>query len=228
MKKKTLLPILLVSAVLVFLVIGGYQAYTSKKPAKILPTYGKDQRDSVTAEGKTVPVEIVHTVQDFRFTDQTGKTITQKDFAGTIYVTDFFFTTCPGICPRMTKQMERVYQKYRNNGQVKFLSHTVNPKADSVPVLSNYADMHGADARQWHFVTGDKKELYDMARYGYFVTATEGDGGESDFVHTEKFVLVDPEKRIRGYYDGTDSAKVDELMKDMDILMAEYAYRKKD
>jgi protein SCO1/2 len=227
MKKQSFFPIILVSIVFLFLVIGGYRAYTSKKPARVLPTYGQDERDSLAADGKKIPVPVVHTIQDFSFTDQTGKTITPKDFAGKIYVTDFFFTTCPGICPKMTKQMERVYAKYKDNGQVLFLSHTVNPKLDSVPVLAEYAELHQADARKWHFVTGDKKELYDMARYGYFVTATEGDGGESDFVHTEKFVLVDKDKRIRGYYNGTDSTDVDKLMIDMNLLLSEYAYQDK-
>jgi protein SCO1 len=227
MNKQSLLPVILIAAVLGFLIVGGYKAYNSDKPAKILPTFGQDERDSVTADGKTIPVSVVHTVQDFSFTDQTGQPVTQKTFADKIYVTDFFFTTCPGICPRMTKQMERVYAKYKGNDQIKFLSHTVNPKVDSVPVLAEYAEEHGADAKQWHFVTGDKKQLYDMARYGYFVTAVEGDGGESDFVHTEKFVLVDKDRRIRGYYDGTDSSKVDELMKDMDILLSEYKYQEK-
>ncbi|MES2734006.1 MAG: SCO family protein [Bacteroidota bacterium] len=227
MKKQSFFPIILVSFALVFLLVGGYRAYMSKKPARVLPTYGQDERDSVAADGKKIPVQVVHTVQQFNFIDQTGKTITQKDFDGKIYVTDFFFTTCPGICPKMTKQMERVYAKYKDNNQVLFLSHTVNPKQDSVPVLAEYAELHKADARKWHFVTGDKKELYDMARYGYFVTATEGDGGESDFVHTEKFVLVDKDKRIRGYYNGTDSTEVDKLIIDMHLLLSEYAYQEK-
>ena len=227
MKKRNYLSFLLVSALFAFLMIGGYRAFTSKKPARILPTFGEQKRDSVTTDGKKIPVTAVHTVPAFRFTDQTGKTITGQDLDGKVYVTDFFFTTCLGICPRMAKQMERVYGKYRSNEQVKFLSHTVNPRRDSVPVLAEYAELHGADARQWHFVTGDKKDLYDMARYGYFVTATEGDGGESDFVHTEKFVLVDPDRRIRGYYNGTDSMEVGKLMIDVDLLLAEYAYRGK-
>src|SRR4051794_33372244 len=112
---KKYLPVLLVAAVFVFLIIGGYQAFTSKKPPGVLPTYGQDERDSVTADGKTIPVQVVHTVQPFRFVDQAGKTITQQDLDGKIYVTDFFFTTCPGICPRMTKQMERVYRKFKGN-----------------------------------------------------------------------------------------------------------------
>jgi protein SCO1/2 len=163
-----------------------------------------------------------HFISDFSFIDQQGKFVTQDNFKGKIYIADFFFTKCEGICPIMTDQMERVYEKYKTNDQVRFLSHTVKPEEDSIPVLAEYASMHGAKPDHWYFVTGDKKELYNMARESYLVTVSEGDGSAEDFVHTQFFALVDPERRVRGYYDGTDSLEVDKLISDLDILLKDY------
>ena len=126
-----------------------------------------------------------HFISDFAFTDQLGKKITQDDFKGKIYIADFFFAKCEGICPIMSDQMERVYIKYESNDKVRFLSHTVKPEEDSVSVLAEYARQHNANPSKWHFVTGDKKDLYNMARESYLVTVSEGDGGADDFVHTQ-------------------------------------------
>lgn len=162
---------------------------------------------------------VEHTVQNFSFTDQTGKTITEKDFQGKIYVADFFFTTCKSICPIMTTQMKRVVEKYKDEPTVLFLSHTVFPEHDSVNVLAEYAKNLNADASRWHFVTGNKKELYDMARKSYFLSPDSGDGGKGDFVHTQKFALVDKNSHLRGFYDGTDSTDVNKLIADIDRLL---------
>ncbi|HEU4718992.1 MAG TPA: SCO family protein [Bacteroidia bacterium] len=164
-----------------------------------------------------------HKVLDFSLTDQTGKTITRADFTKSITVVDFFFTTCQGICPRMNTQMQRVYQAYKGNPEVKFISHTVNPENDSVPVLAAYAQRFHADADQWHFVTGDKPQLYNLARKSYLISDTEGDGGKEDFVHSQMFSLVDKEGYIRGIYDGTDPEEVDRLITDIKVLMGQYA-----
>lgn len=162
-----------------------------------------------------------HTVADFSFIDQTGKTVTQKDFEGKIFVSDFFFATCEGICPIMSGEMQRVAEHFKNEQRLKFLSHTVKPEEDSVEVLAEYATLHNADPSQWHFVTGDKAQLYEMARKSYLVTISEGDGGPQDFVHTQFFALVDTKRRIRGYYDGTDSVEVNRLLTDIGILLQE-------
>jgi protein SCO1/2 len=197
--------------------------YDDTKPLRYLAIFGPKEYESKNGRTDT----IFHTIQDFHFTNQDGKMVTQKDLEGSVYVTDFFFTTCHSICPVMSSQMERVYNKYKGNPEVKFLSHTVDPEIDSVPQLKAYALKHNADSKQWLFVTGDKKDLYEIARKSYFMDAQQGDGGPDDFIHTQNFALIDKDKRIRGYYDGIDSSDVDQLMKDIDLLLKEYHYKKK-
>lgn len=182
----------------------------SDKPARILPAYG--------------PAE--HKVRDFKLIDQEGKPVTQSRLDGKIYVTDFFFTTCRSICPVMSTQMQRVYERYKDNNDVMFLSHTVDPEHDSVPALAAFAQKHGARPERWLFVTGEKQELYDLARKSYFLDASEGNGGSEDFIHTPNFALIDKEKRIRGYYNGTDAADVGRLIIDVRLLLEEYEYRR--
>ncbi|MCX6297086.1 MAG: SCO family protein [Bacteroidetes bacterium] len=163
----------------------------------------------------------------FSFTDQDGKIVTEKDFEGSVYVTDFFFTTCHSICPIMSNQMERIAEKFKGNTEVKILSYTVDPEVDTVQQLKAYAIKHNADSKQWHFVTGKKRALYQIARTGYLLNAEQGNGGPDDFIHTQNFALIDKEKRIRGFYDGTDSTEINQLMKDIDLLLAESHYKGK-
>jgi protein SCO1/2 len=185
-----------------------------------LPYFGVKE---LAANGKDT---IYHTIKPFSFVNQDGKTITDKDFEGKIYVTDYFFTTCQTICPKMSTELQRVQSKFAyTNGLVQILSHTVDPEHDSVPVLRSYADMVHANTNTWNFVTGDKKELYEMARESYLINALEGDGGPDDFIHSEFFVLVDKEKHIRGFYDGTDIKQVNNLLDDIKVLLAEYAIK---
>ncbi|MCE3280950.1 MAG: photosynthetic protein synthase [Bacteroidetes bacterium] len=185
-----------------------------------LPYIGERE---LAANGKDT---IYHSVQPFSFINQDGKTITDKDYDGKIYVADYFFTTCQTICPKMATELLRVQEKFAyTNGLVQILSHTVNPENDSVPVLKSYSEMIHADNSMWNFVTGDKKQLYDMARYSYLVNAMEGNGGPDDFIHSELFVLVDKEKHIRGIYDGTDIKAVNDLLDDIKVLIAEYAIK---
>lgn len=195
--------------------------HNNKKPLRYLAIFGPKSYEA--NHGKTDTT--FHTIAPFSFINQDGKTVTETDFKGSIYVTDFFFTTCHSICPVMSNQMERVYTKFKNNPEVKFLSHTVDPEIDSVEQLKAYALKHNADSKQWIFVTGEKKKLYEMARNSYFMDAQQGDGGPDDFIHTQNFALIDMDKRIRGYYNGIDSADVDQLMKDMDLLLEEYHYK---
>ena len=136
-------------------------------------------------------------------------------------VADFFFTTCATICPKMTTQMERVQEAYKTDDRIVLLSHSVTPEMDSIPVLADYAALHNADPARWHFLTGDRKQIYSLARRSYFACQDEGDGGPDDFVHTENFVLVDPQRRIRGFYDGTNAGEVDQLISDIGKLLAE-------
>lgn len=166
-----------------------------------------------------------HVIRDFNLIDQNGKNVSQKNLEGKIYVTDFFFVTCGTICPKMTSQLQRVQEKYKENNQVAIVSHSVLPEMDSVEALRVYADQYGAIDGKWYFLTGDKKEIYSLARKSYFVVKEAngqvGDGGSADFIHTENLVLIDSKKRIRGYYDGTSPKDVDRLMLEMDKLLAE-------
>lgn len=163
-----------------------------------------------------------HRIAEFKLVDQTGDTVTNTDFDGHIYVADFFFTTCPSICPKMTANLSDLAALYKNDSDIMFLSHTVTPQIDSVPVLAAYGQLHRADPSKWKLVTGSKKHIYELARRSYFAVTTEGDGGDQDFIHTENFVLVDKERKIRGFYDGTSKQDMERLQKDIAILRYEY------
>ena len=163
-----------------------------------------------------------HRISDFELIDQQGKTVTNADFENKIYVADFFFTTCPSICPKMTASLSALSEHYANDPDIMFLSHSVTPVKDSVPVLATYAIEHRVDYDKWRLVTGDKKHIYELARRSYFAVTTEGDGGEKDFIHTENFILVDKERKIRGFYDGTSAQEMEKLKDDITILRYEY------
>lgn len=182
-----------------------------------LPYFGNKE---LSVDGKDT---IYHSIPAFSLVNQDGDTITEKYYDSTIYVADYFFTTCKTICPKMTTELLRVQEKFAyTKGMVKILSHTVDPEHDSVPELKAYSEMVHADTKVWNFVTGDKKHLYELARKGYLLNALEGDGGPNDFIHSELLVLVDKEKHIRGIYDGTNIKEVNELLDDIRVLIAEY------
>jgi protein SCO1/2 len=212
MKKSTNL--LLALAGIIVLSIGLYYSFT-KHPMKTLPYFGEK------VPGKNGD-STYHSIADFSLLDQEGKTITQKDLDGKIYVADYFFANCKSICPKMSTQLERVQARFRNEPGFMILSHTVDPLRDTVAAMARYASMHGADPKKWLFLTGDKKQLYDLARNSYLAVASKGNGGPEDFVHTEKFALIDREKHLRGIYDGTDSLDVNRLMTDVDQLLMSY------
>ncbi len=210
----------LIPAIIV-IVTGMIIAYFLIKP-KVLPVFNPSDINPKLVDESVQGVTKLHRVGSFNLTNQDGKTITEKDYEDKIYVADFFFVTCPTICPKMTKQMERVVDKFKSNNEVLFLSHTVMPEHDSVPVLKEYAIKYNINSNKWNLVTGDKKQIYDLARKTYFAAITEGDGGVDDFIHTENFVLIDKEKRIRGFYDGTSENDVDRLINDINTLLNEY------
>lgn len=163
-----------------------------------------------------------HRVSDFSLVNQLGDTVSLSDLQGKIYVADFFFTRCPTICPVMSSNLEQVQQAFEQYPDVMILSHSVTPEADSVPVMKEYADLHGADHGRWWFLTGPKTEIYRLARKSYFAVLDEGDGGMQDFIHTENFILVDKERRLRGFYDGTKQTEIDRLINDIFTLLKEY------
>lgn len=206
-------------------IIGMIISYYIMKPSdeKPLPVINPADVNSEMVDEDLMRQGHGHTIGAFSFTDQTGKTFGLKDVKGKVFVAEYFFSTCGTICPRMTEQMERVHYKFKQNKDVAILSFTVDPETDTVAQLAQYAKQHNADARQWHFLTGKKEELYKVARRSFFVlkpaaVRNQGDVG-SDFIHTNNFVLVDRELHIRGYYDGTDPKDVDRLMRDIERLL---------
>ena len=162
-----------------------------------------------------------HKIADFKLINQNGKIITQKDYQDKIYVADFFFTTCQSICPVMTTNMAIIQKDIMNDDDVMLLSYSVTPKIDSVAQLKRYAIEKGVNDHKWNLVTGDKKQIYELARKSYLVVKTDGNGDEFDMIHTENFVLVDKKKQIRGFYDGTNSEDIARLIKDIKILKKE-------
>jgi protein SCO1/2 len=159
-----------------------------------------------------------HSIADFSFTNQNGKTITQKDYEGKIYVADFFFTTCGSICPKMTTNLVEVQKAIINNPKVMLLSHTVFPETDSVSVLKKYAIKNGVIDSKWNLVTGDKKQIYSLARKSYLAVKLGKPEELYDMVHTENFVLVDSKRRVRGFYDGTKKEDIARLIEDITFL----------
>ena len=159
-----------------------------------------------------------HKIADFSLTNQNGKTITQEDYKDKIYVADFFFTTCQTICPIMTGNMSEIQKAIMGYDDVMLLSHSVTPKIDSVAQLKRYALEKGVNDRKWNLVTGDKKQIYELARKSYLAVKTNGNGDEYDMIHTENFILVDKKRQIRGFYDGTDPKDIERLTQDIETL----------
>ena len=187
-----------------------------------LPILGEKQTIQKTINGSTVAVEVNHTIPAFEFTDQYGKAVTNADFRGqSIYVADFFFTSCPTICPKMKTQMLRLYKKYKGNKAVKFLSHSIDPRHDTVPVLNEYAQKLGVSDNQWRFVTGDKEKIYTIAAKGYMTSALEDSNAEGGFVHSGAFVLVDKKQQVRAVFDGTKPEQVDQMEEAIEALLKE-------
>jgi len=160
-----------------------------------------------------------HKIPDFELTNQNGEKVSQNTFENKIYIADFFFTTCPGICPMMTKNMNMLQEKFKDNPNVLLLSHSVTPTKDSVSVLKDYAERNNIKTDKWHLVTGDKKQIYDLGRQFYFVEENLGEPkGIDDFLHTENFILVDKNKHIRGIYNGLNKASIHQLIIDINAL----------
>jgi len=192
--------------------------YNVLKPSKKLPIYNPADVNPELVDSTVQYIAREHKIADFSFINQNGKVITQKDYEGKIYVADFFFTTCQSICPIMTTNMVDVQRAILNNQKVMLLSHTVTPEIDSVPVLKKYALEKGVVDSKWNLVTGDKKEIYSMARKSYLAVKLGKPNELYDMVHTENFVLVDDQKRVRGFYDGTKKEEINRLIDDINWL----------
>lgn len=195
--------------------------YQILDPEEKLPVYQPDMVNRELVDSTVQEVRKYHTIDDFKLVNQNGDTITHEYYKDKIYIADFFFTTCQTICPIMTDHMLKIQEELKNDQDVLLLSHTVIPNYDSVPVLRKYADEKGVKDDKWNLVTGDKKEIYELARKSYLAAKSDGDGGPFDMIHTENFVLVDKQKRIRGFYDGTDPGAIEKLMHDIQVLKKE-------
>ena len=204
------------------LIIGMLIVYPMLKRDPKLKIYKPSDVNPKLVDESVRNYQLEHSVAVFELYNQDADTIGLKDLEGKIYVADFFFTTCGNICPKMTTQMKILHDFYLENEDIMFVSHTVYPEEDSVKVLRAYADKYQINSSKWLLLTGEKQVIYDLARKSYFAVLTEGDGGERDFIHTENFMLMDKQQRIRGYYDGTLPEDMDRLKKDIEILRLEY------
>ena len=193
--------------------------YSALKPKKTLPIFNPSDVNPELVDTTVQYVRKYHTVSDFLFINQNGDTITQKNYEGKIYVADFFFTTCGSICPKMTTNMIDIQTAFINNPKVLLLSHTVFPEIDSVSVLKAYAKKNGVIDTKWNLVTGDKKEIYSMARKSYLAVKLGKPEELYDMVHTENFILIDAKRQIRGFYDGTDKKEIQRLIEDIHFLI---------
>lgn len=206
---------------IVFSVVTISLFYSALKPKKTLPIYNPSDVNPELVDSTIQYKSKYHTIGDFSFVNQNGDTITQKNYEGKIYVADFFFTTCGSICPKMSTNLVDVQKAVLNNPKVMLLSHTVFPEVDSVSVLKAYAVKYGVVDSKWNLVTGDKKEIYKMARKSYLAVKLGRPEQLYDMVHTENFVLVDQKRRVRGFYDGTNKEDIKRLLEDIDFLSKE-------
>lgn len=195
-----------------------YLFYSALKPVKTLPIFNPADVNPELVDSTVQYVSKYHTIADFSFTNQNGKTVTQKDYEGKVYVADFFFTTCGSICPKMTTNLVDVQKAIKNNPKVKLLSLSVFPETDTIPALKAYAAKYGVIDAKWNLVTGNKKEIYTMARKSYLAVKMGRPDQLYDMVHTENFVLVDQKKRVRGFYDGTKKEEIERLIEDINWL----------
>ena len=208
-----------VSVVILFLF------YQALKPQKKLPIFQPAMVNYELVDNDLQHIKKYHKIAPFKLVNQNGETITELNYQDKIYVADFFFTTCPSICPKMTENKGLIQKQILNDEQVMLLSFSVTPQIDSVPQLKKYAIEKGVVDSKWNLLTGDKKEIYTLARKSYLAVKEDGDGGPYDMIHTENFILIDPEKRIRGFYDGTDFQAMEALLSDIQLLKKEYPKR---
>lgn len=195
-----------------------YNILNVKKP---LPIYQPAMVSEELVDSTIQHQAKYHKIADFNLVNQNGDTITQDDYRDKIYVADFFFTTCQTICPIMTDHMYQIQKEIISDDEIMLLSHSVTPKIDSVEQLKKYAKEKGVIDRKWNLVTGNKKQIYELARKSYLAVKTDGNGDEYDMIHTENFMLIDKKRQIRGFYDGTKPEDIDRLLEDIKTLKEE-------
>ncbi len=207
-------------AIIVILLIIHISCSHQEKKQKnlLLPIIGDKKISKI---GETIDT-IYHSIGHFTLINQYREIITDTILTNKIYVADFFFATCQSICPKMSHQLRRVQDSFANKSDFLILSHTVNPEHDTAEVLRIYGEKYGTTKNKWHLLTGNKKTIYDLARHHYLINADETEGEGNLFIHSELFLLIDKERRIRGIYDGTDSLQVNQLIRDIHLLYKEY------
>ncbi len=191
--------------------------YVILKPTETLPIYQPAEVNEKLVDTSVIHVSKYHKISNFKLINQNGEEITQEFYKNKIYVADFFFTTCQDICPIMTKNMYRLQEELKEDNDILFLSHTVIPEIDTVQQLKKYAVDNKIDESKWNLVTGDKKQIYELARKSY-LAVEDAEFGEYDMIHTENFMLIDKKRQIRGFYDGTNDLEIDRLLSDIEIL----------
>ncbi|MEM7382375.1 MAG: SCO family protein [Bacteroidota bacterium] len=208
-----LVPVAVATAIGIWLYLG------NDGPTPRLPVYQPADINPDYVHQDLRHIQANHTIGDFSLVDQNGDTIGLDDFQGKIFITDFFFTRCPSICPVMSRNMEKLQSRFREESMLKLLSISVTPEYDSIPVLESYANEYKAIKGKWHLCTGNKEHIYELARKQFFAVTDEGDGLMQDFIHSPNFILVDTEKRIRGIYDGTKDEELDRIISDIENLL---------
>ncbi|WP_411893861.1 SCO family protein [Winogradskyella sp. A2] len=206
------------SVLCVIIVLIIYNILNVKKP---LPIYQPAMVSEELVDSTLQHKSKYHKIADFSLINQNGEIVTQDTYKDKIYVADFFFTTCQTICPIMTDHMYQIQREIINDDDIMLLSHSVTPQIDTVEQLKKYAKKKGVIDRKWNLVTGDKKQIYDLARKSYLAVKTDGNGDEYDMIHTENFMLIDKKRQIRGFYDGTNPEDINKLLEDIKTLKDE-------
>ncbi len=206
------------SYIIIAVLIASTVSSCSTKSSVDLPILGPADFRQELVDREVRNATGIHTIADFSLVNQNGQVITQDDYEGKIYVADFFFTSCPTICPMMTSNMAKIQSEFSNDADVMLLSLSVTPNEDSIPALRAYATEKGVLDSKWNITTGDKKHIYELARKSFFAVVDQGDGGLQDFIHTPNFILVDAKNQIRGRYDGTSDEEIERVIKDIHLL----------
>lgn len=202
-----------------FIISVFFTLFSCSPEKRELPIFGRSEIKENNSNGIISFDTINHTIKTFKFYNQDSILIDNNTFNNSLYVADFFFTTCPTICPVMKNNLIKVYDRFLNNEKVKYLSHTINPDYDNILILKKFSERLGVNSKVWHFVTGDIDDIYNTAKSSYMVSALKDDNEPGGFLHSGTFLLVDHNRNIRGIYEGTDESEINRLIDDIEKLL---------